>query len=169
MLRKIKRDTGRVVGRQGQRGASVYNRFRGQGSLPSSQASPKSFIITETSEQTKSVRTLHMCVCCVEPQVVLYSSSCNPPRPHRQRLPQRDMDHLEDQSLHLPLPLPVPPPPLLLPHQNRMRNHPLPHQKTSPISLHTKSHLLLPPLLPPLLRSCLHLKNQKRRKRRRRR
>lgn len=62
VLRKIKRDSGKVVGRQGQRGASVYNRFRGQGSLPSTQASPKSFIITETSEQTKSVRTVHVCV-----------------------------------------------------------------------------------------------------------
>ena len=62
VLRKIKRDSGKVVGRQGQRGASVYSRFRGQGSLPSKQASPKNFIITETSEQPKSVRTLHVCV-----------------------------------------------------------------------------------------------------------
>ena len=74
-LRKIKRDSGKVIGRQGQRGASLYNRFRGQGSLPSNQAAPKNFVITDPPEQSKSVRVLYVCVVLlaleVEPRVAL--------------------------------------------------------------------------------------------------
>ena len=62
LLRRIKRESGKVVGRPGKRGVSMYNRFAGASSQPTSKASPQSFIITETTEQPKSVRAKSMCV-----------------------------------------------------------------------------------------------------------
>ena len=56
MLRRIKRESGKVVGRPGKRGTSTYNRFAGASSQPTSTSSPKSYIVTETTEKTKSVR-----------------------------------------------------------------------------------------------------------------